>query len=526
MSTRYVSKFVMDPVLWLYGASTDTTYRQRLMLKLPLIFSDGENILQYVSDQTQNATQEEIETWIAKRHLLYEYPDCVAIRTRAFDPNDFTPRYPFLMMSREEITSSDWMVDFITHYTMRALASTSPKLQRWVARREADLFLKRYYLPDLPELTSYQRQVLKWLLGSVVTFNNNVVIVPWWMVLHHLEKRPWFFLEKGKLRLDMRREDARELFDHLIHQRAYDLFLDAIRRYQMTPERKKVYAPIAENLRQMVVIDEDYTTTFEEVDTVLAKSPMCIYDLDQQIRAGVDIGYINSVELSFYMKAFLGFDDLKRYWWAHNANNNHFASAEEMFASPQMAQLNNHLRHQYQGSVDAGNGYDAMRCSTAQDSYTCYFRDNTPDEIELQMRARYAVELADAVRGEAANEILTTMINATRANKYCFACSQEWALRLLLRIPWREDIPFTRKNYFEILQGLVTKLHYHFAMWHPIISYYRNMHGILHLLNPTGVPIITRRDEQLHDNETEDDDDDLTVVTEEEAASEGLNPPD
>lgn len=461
-----MSNFIIDPALWLYGTLDHSEYFQRYAEIIAKVLPS--DFTKFINNQLINANDEEIMTWVDQRQTLYEFFDIDTIKTKL----KTIIGYPFVSMAFTVggdmfVTERDWIQDYITFNFICALGSQSPKLAAWIAGQETDLFMKRFIMNK-----QYHRdQILKWLFTNEIQFHQNRIKIKWWLILSMMEREPSYTLENGFVVVNKESPIGKKIFNIVLHKRVYDLFLSKIQQFKLPKNLEIKYKPIADDLKDVVIVEDDFHTSLDRLPQILAYSPLCIIDIFDEIQSGFDPGYNRALQLSFYMKQFFELDNLKLFWWENDARNKRFKSVDEMMSS--ISWLRRHYESQYGYESGRGTNYSMMKCDTCANSgtgYRCYFTDS---DIEHKMRKRYADELENKETASIAETLIQIITASVNRNKPQYACMMEFILRFLSYIKLSINKPKI-KDYFEYIRKTLPRLKRYFFMIHPLTTYYKN----------------------------------------------------
>ena len=177
---------IVLPSMWFYGQFLHPQYKSQYQ-------QDKETYLAKNIEQTAMATvfsadNDEILAWFERRQKLYQYPDYKLYQEHKVHIEFLTPKYPYTMIDREELTKRDWMEEFVTFFNVLALAQTNNTLRSWLLQQEVQLFLKRLCQDD-PIIVLTYNKLMDWILGNAVDRNNNIYTFEWWMLIDFMEKQ-------------------------------------------------------------------------------------------------------------------------------------------------------------------------------------------------------------------------------------------------------------------------------------------------------------------------------------------------
>ena len=457
---------IVLPSMWFYGQFLHPQYKSQYQ-------QDKETYLAKNIEQTALATvfsadNDEILAWFERRQKLYQYPDYKLYQEHKVHIEFLTPKYPYTMIDREELTKRDWMEEFVTFFNVLALAQTNNTLRSWLLQQEVQLFLKRLCQDD-PIIVLTYNKLMDWILGNAVDRNNNIYTFEWWMLIDFMEKQECYTLKNGKFVLNLNNHQEQTTFYKILHDSLFQIFDQIFSNFALPQAIRSSFQPIANDIQSYIAPQIDLTSTYEQVDTqILPFSAMCIRDLDNSIQNGSHIGHYYTLQLSFYMKSFLVQDDLKEYFYRHDAQNTQFTSKEEMCMK--LPQINYYMEHQYKGGNKNAEGYAAISCKTCQSTYFRFYRQAS-DVVLKELTQVYAGLLTDIDTANLTKKILERIRGKIQENDLSYACSYEFLLR---------SLPFIKILF---PQYLTLQPH---EVFHKLSEYYRTKKSFISVSHPLG----------------------------------------
>ena len=316
-------------------------------------------------------------------------------------------------------------LDLPSFYLMMAIAYQSKELRRWILKKETHVFLLRQNLyAHVPQLALYQRYLEQTLLRGWIRFPNN----------HQQLPDDFYPRETAEMKNEIYRQTVttenpeRSYFKNniLIHwswlsskafkwkeirmhrgwiaipkhfyqynpsqyigfviQRMFEKGVENLGENLSPQELTEVRAITEQQLQQEIIkhTPYEYTTDIPVMD-VIKHSASCVHQLDHRWSSiGID-SYDDILQLSLYLKHFLEFEDLCRYFWKRGVMNQHYPSLNA-YMSSQLTYIE-HIRHQY-GQTGGGTNYDPMSCKTAQIRGFCFYQQPIAT-ITTHLKQRY-----------------------------------------------------------------------------------------------------------------------------------------
>lgn len=322
--------------------------------------------------------------------------------------------------------------DILGHLILRVVCSQNEFEMDWFVRREGYLFSSRF--KELRTFAEKYEVLKQFFKDSVLTIDEflakypnidsgirselelkqraptKLIAIRWFYVSRLIAKREcllndgWAIVDADSPRIFLR-----DWFEEDLRQKMTAL--------QTEYEKIDTVLELSSELEGVVREKSGVILGIEDIDDILAKSPMCIVELDQFLSEGKELGYTESLQLSLYMKSTLTHEDWKRYFYLkHPANKNR--SWEEWDK-----EWGYHFQHQA-GLVGSRTDYNPYGCAKARDEGHCPFKGVNDQAFIKHLRERHTDNI-DQERVERLLKIIHT--NAGKNPNQ--SCTAEFSLR-------------------------------------------------------------------------------------------------